>query len=99
MIRLRLCFALIILGCNSSKVDSVDDSSDLESNSDTGSDTGSDPTTDEDVPLDGFGTISGDCGLISFPDSRGELYRNAIDFGSTAFDSPRSPSEHSATGI
>lgn len=58
---------------------------------DPGPDTGD--TGGAEVPLDGFGEISGDCGVIEAEDLGDEpgsgaeaLFRNHIDFGETAFD-------------
>ena len=73
--------SLLILGCTPK---SSEDDGAVSADSDADAD--ADADADSDVPLDGFGEISGDCGVIDFPDSPGQLYRNAIDFGTLEFD-------------
>jgi hypothetical protein len=50
------------------------------------------PDTGADLPLDGFGTISGACGELDdteWGSSSPYLFRNAIDFGTASFDSSK----------
>jgi hypothetical protein len=63
---------------------------DTTSTADTTTDTGCVPTTiPVPVPLAGFGTITGACGVLDscvWSSSEPRLFRNTVDFGTTAFD-------------
>ena len=56
---------------------------------DTGDDDSGDDDTAPAVPLDGFGTITGECGVIeeaTWTSGSPALFRNAIDFGSDVLE-------------
>jgi hypothetical protein len=73
----------------------IDADIDADSDADSGSDSGADGDIDSDSdtdgtgPLDGFGTLSGDCGFLDegeWGSTEPFLFRNVLDFGTAAFD-------------
>jgi hypothetical protein len=51
-----------------------------------GEDTGGEDTASPGVPLDGFGTISGECGRLDLSDPSAQLWTNILDLGDEAID-------------
>lgn len=81
----------LLLGCDDEVESDADGDvdTDVDSDTDGDSDSDSDGDADESEPLDGFGVLSGACGVLDDGEwsvAEPFVFRNGLDFGTAAFD-------------